>query len=64
MARYVEFECPNEACSMNAAGQTWEMYARVVDYGDSYDLVAVSDGPGLSGGSDRCPACGEVGDEL
>lgn len=56
MVSYFEFEC--ESC-----GENWEMYARALDYGDgSYDLVAVSDGPGLSGGSTKCPECGHEGE--
>jgi predicted RNA-binding Zn-ribbon protein involved in translation (DUF1610 family) len=55
VVQYYEFECP-------ACGESWEMFARAVVYGpDDYELVPVPDGPGFSGGSDKCPECGETG---
>ncbi len=61
-ARYWELVCPNSECPNDEA---WEVYARAEDYGDgSFDLIPISDGPGLNGGSTRCPDCGEEGDLL
>ena len=61
-ARYWELVCANSECSNDEA---WEVYARAEDHGDgSFDLVPVSDDPGLNGGSTRCPECDEEGELL
>ncbi len=61
-ARYWELECINPDCPNR---EVWEVYAHTDDYGDgSFDLVPISDGPGLNGGSTSCPDCGEEGELL
>lgn len=60
MPRYVEFQCENTQCL-----HLWEAFVSVRDDGDGgYEYVACSDGPATAMLTNKCPDCGEQGEEL